>query len=170
MIYLTTLLLLSSFFGSSRDLSGVYMEADRSVRGYIGQPIYEGSFFTNNMIKNDEVHKKCSSWRTWIKGLNFVCSNLTDRWCCIPPCFREYGTCFSNAEVVYDNMPHSVRNPIECPFEWLKARWAFLKRTIALQLENVPAAIFSCFVWHNVCEMNQCGVDPDLVWKLAELH
>ena len=51
----------------------------------------------------------------------------------------------------------------------IKARWGFLKLTIALQLENVPAVI-SCFVLHNFCEINQCGVDPDLVRKLAELH
>ena len=36
MIYLTTLLLLSSFFGASKDLGGVYMEADILSRGYIG--------------------------------------------------------------------------------------------------------------------------------------
>ena len=58
-----------------------------------------------------------------------------------------------------DNMLHSIRNPTECPFGWLKACCGFLKRTIALQLENTPAAIFSCFVLHNFCEMNQCGVD-----------
>ena len=45
-----------------------------------------------------------------------------------------------------------------------------MKRTIALQLENVPVPIFSCSVLQNVCEMNQCGVDPNLVRKLAELH
>ena len=67
-------------------------------------------------------------------------------------------------------MFHSICNLIECPFGWLKARWGFLKHTITLQLENVPAAIFCCFVLHNFCEMNQCGVDPDLVRKLAELH
>ena len=105
-----------------------------------------------------------------LKGLILFAANLPDGWCCMPPCFGEYSTCSSNAEVVYYNMLHSIRNPIECPFGWLKARWGFLTRTITLQLENVPAAIFSCFVLHNVCEMNQCGVDPDLVPKLAELH
>ena len=59
-----------------------------------------------------------------------------------------------------DNMLYSIRNPTECPFGWLKARCGFLKCTIALQLENVSATIFSCFVLHNFCEMNQCGVDP----------
>ena len=88
----------------------------------------------------------------------------------MPPCFREYSTCSSNGEVVYDNMPHSIRGPIKCPSGWLKARWGFLKRTIALKLENISAAIFFCFVLYNVCKMNQCGVDPDLVLKLAELH
>ena len=67
-------------------------------------------------------------------------------------------------------MSHSICNPIEFSFGWLKARLGFLKRTIALQLENVPVPIFSCSVLQNVCEMNQCGVDPNLVRKLAELH
>ena len=72
--------------------------------------------------------------------------------------------------LVLENIVLVLRDPIECPFGWLKARWGFLKLTIALQLENVPAVISSCFVLHNFCEINQCGVDPDLVRKLAELH
>ena len=67
-------------------------------------------------------------------------------------------------------MLRSSRNPTECAFGRLKAPWGFLTRTIDLQLENVPVAIFSCFVLQNFCEMNQCYVDPDLVQKQAELH
>ena len=57
-------------------------------------------------------------------------------------CLREYTTCSSNAEVVFNNILHSSRNPAECAFERLKARCYFLKLTIALQLENVSAEFF----------------------------
>ena len=64
----------------------------------------------------------------------------------------------------------SSRKRVEYTFGRLKARWGFLKSTIALQLENVPVATFSCFVLHNLCEMNQFCVDSDLVRKQAQLH
>ena len=67
-------------------------------------------------------------------------------------------------------MLRSSLNPIECAFGRLKACWGFLTRMIDLQLEHVPVVIFSCFVLHNFCELNQCYVDPDLVQKQAELH
>ena len=57
-------------------------------------------------------------------------------------CLREYTTCSSNAEEVFNNILHSSRNPAECAFERLKARCCFLKLTIALQLENVSAEFF----------------------------
>ena len=53
--------------------------------------------------------------------------------------FEKIVLVLQNAEVVFNNMPHLIRKPAEGPFGRLKARW---KRSIALQLENVPAAIF----------------------------
>ena len=40
----------------------------------------------------------------------------------LPYCMREYSTCKSNEEVVFNVMVRSARNPIECAFGRLKAR------------------------------------------------
>ena len=60
-----------------------------------------------------------------------------------PYYLREYSTCSSNAELIFNNMLRSSRNSTECAFDRLKARLGFLIRTIDLQLENVPVAFFS---------------------------
>jgi FKBP-type peptidyl-prolyl cis-trans isomerase (trigger factor) len=41
----------------------------------------------------------------------------------------------------------------------LKARWAFLTKTVDLKLESVPTVIYACFVLHNVCEQKKVTVD-----------
>ena len=60
-------------------------------------------------------------------------------------------------------MLRSARNPIECAFGRLKARWGFLTRKIDLKLDLVPAAIYACFVLHNICEQQIYYLDPQLV-------
>ena len=49
-----------------------------------------------------------------------------------PYCLREYSTCSSNAEVIFNNMLRSSHNPTEWAFGRLIGRWAFLTRTINL--------------------------------------
>ena len=46
-----------------------------------------------------------------------------------------------------------------CAFGRLKARWAFLTKTVDLKLEPVPTVIYACFVLHNVCEQKKVTVD-----------
>ena len=55
-----------------------------------------------------------------------------------------------------------ARNPIECAFARLKARWSILSKIIDLQLENLPVVIYLCFVLHNYCEQNNIGIDKML--------
>ena len=62
-----------------------------------------------------------------------------------------------------NNMLCSARNPIECAFGRLKARWGFLTRKIDLELDLVPPAIYACFILHNICEQQMNNLDPQLV-------
>ena len=80
-----------------------------------------------------------------------------------PYCMKEYEKCTSDAQVVFNNMLRSARNPIECAFGRLKARWSFLTKKVDLELEFVSIAIYACFVLHNFCELNNCYLDKDLV-------
>lgn len=41
----------------------------------------------------------------------------------LPYCMKEYPHACTNEEVIFNNMLKSARNPIECAFGRLKARW-----------------------------------------------
>ena len=81
----------------------------------------------------------------------------------VPFCMKEYEHCSNDAEVIFNNMLRSARNPVECAFGRLKARWAILTRKVDLKLETIPTVIYACFVLHNICEENKSYVDDELV-------
>ena len=49
----------------------------------------------------------------------------------------------------------SARNVIECAFGRLKARFAAIKREMYLNLGDLPAVIYACFILQNFCEENK---------------
>ena len=78
-------------------------------------------------------------------------------------CLKELDTCSSNAEVVSNNLLRSTRNPVECAFGILKARWSILTQKMDLKLDNIPTVIYACSVLHNFCEYDNTYVEEDLV-------
>ena len=46
------------------------------------------------------------------------------------------------------------RMVVECAFGRLKARFGMLRRAMDINMNDLPSVIFSCFVLHNVCELN----------------
>ncbi|XP_065662897.1 putative nuclease HARBI1 [Hydra vulgaris] len=62
-----------------------------------------------------------------------------------------------------------ARNPIECAFGRLKARWAILTRKIDFKLELVPIIVYATFVLHNFCEKHKTLVDSDSVNNQVQL-
>ena len=69
-----------------------------------------------------------------------------------PFCMKELDTCSSNAELDFNNLLRSARNPVECAFRRLKARWSIFTQKMDLKLDNIPTVIYACFVLHSVCE------------------
>ena len=76
---------------------------------------------------------------------------------------KEFQSCKTDAEVIFNNMLRSARNPIECAFGRLKARWSILTRKMDLKLETIPNVVLSCFVLHNFCELYNDTNDEELV-------
>ena len=77
-----------------------------------------------------------------------------------PYLMKEYEHCETNEEVIFNNVLRAARNPIECAFGRLKARWRFLKKDIDLNMKHIPTAVYACFILHNYCELKKSYVDP----------
>ena len=83
----------------------------------------------------------------------------------LPHCMKEYPTCKTNEQVLFNNMLRSARNPIESAYGRLKARWQILNKRINLKLQTVPQLIYACFVLHNFCQKNGLRVPDDNVQR-----
>ena len=81
----------------------------------------------------------------------------------LPYCMKEYESCANNEHVIFNNMLRSARNPIECAFGRLKARWSILTRKMDLKIETIPIVVYASFVLHNFCEKKNSYIDEDLV-------
>ena len=81
----------------------------------------------------------------------------------LPYCMKEFANPRSNEEVIFNNMLRSARNPIECAFGRLKARWQILNKRIDMGLVFVPEIIYACFVLHNFCEKHGIAIEDDAV-------
>lgn len=81
----------------------------------------------------------------------------------LPYCMKEFANPRSNEEVIFNNMLRSARNPIECAFGRLKARWQILNKRIDMGLVFVPEVIYACFVLHNFCEKHGIAIEDDAV-------
>ena len=80
---------------------------------------------------------------------------------------KEYQSCKTNSEVLFNNMLREACNPIECAFGHLKARWSILTRKMDLKLENIPIVVMACFVLHNFCEWHNDTGFLQILWVFA---
>ena len=88
----------------------------------------------------------------------------------VPYCLKEYESCSTNAQVIFNSLLWSGRNPGECAFGRLKNRWGFLTHPNDLKIENFPLAVYSCFVLHNFCEQDSNLMDNDFLQNQICVH
>ncbi|XP_057290960.1 putative nuclease HARBI1 [Hydractinia symbiolongicarpus] len=81
----------------------------------------------------------------------------------LPNVMKEFNSCSSSKELIFNNHLRRARNQIECAFGRLKARWRILNRCLDVELDFAMNIIYSCFVLHNYCEINKVDVHPDLL-------
>lgn len=123
--------------------------------------VHDTKVFTNSSINMKlRTNKLPATYQTPVEGRanvpNYFISDPA--YPLLPFCIKEYKTCTSNEEVISNNMLRAARNPIECAFGRLKARWAILTRKIDLKLETIPKVVYACFVLHNYCEKERVYV------------
>ena len=81
-----------------------------------------------------------------------------------PYLMKEYANGGKSKQEQYFGMKLcSGRNIIECAFGRLKARFGALRRTMDINMDDLPFVIYSCFVLHNFCEMNSESISEDSV-------
>ena len=81
----------------------------------------------------------------------------------LPYCMKEFLNAHNNEEAIFNNMLRGARNPIECAFGRLKARWQVLNKGIDMALKSVPNVVYACFVLHNICKVKGVTIDDDIV-------
>lgn len=86
----------------------------------------------------------------------------------LPHVMKEFGTCTSDAQVIFNQMLRDARNAIECSYGRLKARWQILTVPIRFKLEDVPLIILSCFVLHNWCEKQKVLIDDNVLQRQSQ--
>ena len=142
------------------DYQGRFIDVDCRWPG----SVHDAKVFSNSNINYlFQEGKLPQVYRTLLPGFDKVpCLLLGDpAYTLLPYCMKEFPSTSTNDQVVFNNLLSSSRNPIECAFGRLKARWQILNRRVDLKLEHVPELVYSCFVLHNFCEVNGVNIDDD---------
>ena len=85
----------------------------------------------------------------------------------LPHVMKEVHRVTTPEEASFNECLRLARNPIECAFGRLKARWRILGQTMLLGLESLPSVIITCFVLHNFIELEpNYHITPDLVAEM----
>jgi hypothetical protein len=151
------------------DYRGHFMDVDCRWPG----SVHDAKVFANSTINKKLRDKELPmAYQELIKGRSKVgCYLIGDpAYPLTPYCMKEYETCASDPEVIFNTMLRSARNPVECAFGRLKGRWRFLTKQVDLNLDFVPVVVYACFVLHNFSEQNSSFVDKDLVQQQHEVQ
>ena len=155
----------------------INVQAVCDYRGYFLdiECMWPGSVHDAKVYANSSINKKMRS-NTFpivyqlVQGCRIPCYLIGDpAYPLTPFCMKEYDSCSNNEQVVFNNILRSARNPVECAFGRLKARWGILTRKMDLKLEMVPVVVYSCFVLHNFCEKHKSYINEELV-KVQKEH
>ena len=121
----------------------------------------------NSVLKNHSQPYLC---RTILPGRDKVGMLLLGdpAYPLLPHVMKEFATCNTNSQVIFNQMLRDARNAIECAYGRLKARWQILRMPINFKLQDVPLIIFTCFVLHNWCEQHKVAVDDAVVQQQVQ--
>ena len=144
------------------DFKGYFMDVECRWPGSVHDAKVFSNSFVNNKLQSGELPQ---TFNNLLPGHNKIPNYIIGdpAYPLTPNCMKEFQSCKTDAEVIFNNMLRSARNPIECAFGRLKARWAILTRKMDLKLETIPIVVLSCFVLHNFCELHNDTIDEELV-------
>ncbi len=150
------------------DSKGYFMDIECMWPG----SVHDAKIFSNSLINMKlRTNKIPCTFQTPVPGGAKIPNYLIGdpAYPLVPFCIKEYDSCKSNEQVLFNNMLRAARNPVECAFGRLKARWSILTRKLDFKLEAIPKIVYSCFVLHNYCEKERTFIDQDVVDNQTEL-
>ena len=148
------------------DFRGLFIDVECRWPG----SVHDAKVFSNSHVHNKLKTGNLSTCNSLLPGHEKIPNYLIGdpAYPLTPYCMKEYQSCKSNEEVLFNNILRSARNPIECAFGRLKARWSILTRKMDLNLPSIPTLVLACFVLHNFCEINNDHIDAELVKNQIE--
>ena len=151
------------------DATGKFLDVDIRWPG----GTHDAKVFANSHINKAMQEGRISKlYRALLPGRNKVPLLLLadPAYPLLPHCMKEYSTCYNNGQVMFNTMLRSARNPIECAFGRLKARWQILTRCLNFNLDDIPVIVYACFVLHYYCEINKVPIDEIAVASIQQTH
>lgn len=144
------------------DSDGKFIDVDCKWPGSVHDAKVFANSKINSMLRDGTLPLL---YRTLVPGFDKVPVLLLadPAYTLLPHCMKEYKSCTTDEAVLFNNLLRASRNPIECAYGRLKARWQILTRPMDMKLENIPQIIYSCFVLHNFCEMNGMQMDDEQI-------
>ena len=133
------------------DWKGLFLDVDIKWPG----SVHDGRVFANsriNRLLREERLPMC--YKELLPGHEKISVTLLGdpAYPLLSYCMKEFPNARSNEEVIFNNMLRSARNPIECAYGRLKARWQILNKGIDIGLKFIPTLIYACCVLHNICQ------------------
>ena len=149
------------------DWKGLFLDVDIKWPG----SVHDGRVFANsriNRLLREERLPMC--YKELLPGHEKIPVTLLGdpAYPLLPYCMKEFPNARSNEEVIFNNMLRSARNPIECAYGRLKARWQILNKRIDIGLKFIPTLIYACCVLHNICELRGMNVEDDALAQQME--
>ena len=151
------------------DYWGQFMDVDCRWPGSVHDAKGFANSTINQKLRDDELPV---TYQQLIKGRSKEGCNLIgdQAYPLTSYCMKEYQTCTSDSQVVFNNILGSARNPVECAFGRLKGRWRFLTKQTDLNLDILPVVVYACFVLHNFFEQNNSFVEQELVKQQCKVQ
>ena len=136
------------------DSRGLFMDVDCRWPGCV----HDAKVFANSRV-NEKLQNGSLpvTYQQLIPGRTKVGSYLIGdpAYPLTPYCMKEYDSCTINAQVVFNNMLRSARNPIVCIWQ-AKSKIGVLNKESRFKLSLVPTAVYACFVLHNIFVSSIC--------------
>ena len=128
--------------------------------------VHDARVFANSSIQKSFLEKKFTLFhKELLPGRECVPQLLLGdpAYPLLPYLMKEYDSCQTNEQVIFNQMLRSSRSQIECAFGRLKARWRILTRPLDIPTQSMPNVICACFVLHNFCELHKIEADSAFV-------